>query len=634
MEDSIPSRRLRTWFDVSHYWKKFKLFRPLLYLFSFHLFLSVIGIALFRWFFAYGKKMAVLHVLLVAGLVATSILLLSLLTSIRGVAQWKYTRITLSVILSLGSMTLILLYVVDFLSNSLWGDHVSYDLVRHNLPHLDIYLNLVNIRPVWVYLALTGSYLMICGFYLVASRPILNGLTCLGLLDRVADHKRFSKAVVIPGLLVLGYIAAVSTMLWAVHGGGAAQREPILSLFVPRTFFTDRPNLAELNLRDQVIRKQLSTARNFERKNVILIIVDAVRADRMQVYGYQRPTTPFLAKLLEEKKLRKVRLAAANCPATYCAVLSVLSSRNVEKLNPGNLKLHELLRDQGYKVYFILSGDHINWLDLKQAYGESVDLYFDGTNSKNFSPTDDRLIFEGLDAVPAYDGRASFFYLHLMSAHNLGIRLDQYAKFQPSQKEMYGKFLATYDPQVLSNTYDNAILQMDDFIRQIFATLEQKGYLKDSIVLILADHGQGLGEHGRYGHARYLFQEQIGIPLLIYDQSNVSYANLDFATQVDVAPTVLDRLGLPVPASWEGKSLLRPSGEQYSYHQTMENSASRAVLFKTHGAIYKLMSAPDKTEELYELVSDPAEVNNLIRIADPSLIQKMKELMKDHTDGQ
>lgn len=64
--------------------------------------------------------------------------------------------------------------------------------------------------------------------------------------------------------------------------------------------------------------------------------------------------------------------------------------------------------------------------------------------------------------------------------------------------------------------------------------------MQDSVVIILADHGQGLGEHGKYGHRRYLYQEQLGIPWLIYDTSEAPYGNLEFAAQIDVAPTILD----------------------------------------------------------------------------------------------
>jgi glucan phosphoethanolaminetransferase (alkaline phosphatase superfamily) len=65
------------------------------------------------------------------------------------------------------------------------------------------------------------------------------------------------------------------------------------------------------------------------------------------------------------------------------------------------------------------------------------------------------------------------------------------------------------------NRYDNGILRADSFIRELFSSLDRKGYLQNSIVMILADHGEELGERGHYGHGSNLYQSQIRIPMLI-----------------------------------------------------------------------------------------------------------------------
>ncbi len=83
---------------------------------------------------------------------------------------------------------------------------------------------------------------------------------------------------------------------------------------------------------------------------------------------------------------------------------------------------------------------------------------------------------QGLEQVPDDHRVPAFFYLHLMSTHNLGIRLDRYSQFQPSQKEMVGKLLPTYDPIVLTNSYDNGVVQADAMLRELFQALTRKGY--------------------------------------------------------------------------------------------------------------------------------------------------------------
>jgi glucan phosphoethanolaminetransferase (alkaline phosphatase superfamily) len=622
---AITTRRAQS------FWTALEPYRPAIYLGSIHLTLCLISIGLFRWLFEYGKRMILLHILLVIGLIVGSTLFLVGLVSIKWFREWKRARLTVSALLALCFAPLALLYFTDLIANSMWGDNISFLLARDNLSFLPMYLK-INASPVWLSIIPILWFLLVFAIYLKVSRPILNSLQELVDFSRTltSSKKRAARALVVFSTLVLVYASSVLAMLWLVHGAGPAQREPILSLFVPRTFFTSNTQTAALVREDQRIRAHYSPPRTFERKNVILIIADAVRADHMQVYGYARPTTPFLATLVEEQRAKPVALALANCSFTYCGVLSVLASRNEERLHPGNLKVYDLLRDQGYKIYFILSGDHADWMDLRQSFGESVDFYFDGLSSKRFAPNDDRLIFEGLEQVPHYSGTPAFFYFHLMSAHNLGVRLDDYNEFRPSQKEMVGRLLATYDPVVLNNSYDNGIVQVDEMIHRLFVALEQKGYLQDSIVIILADHGQGLGEHGKYGHGSYLYQEQIAIPMLIYDTSAASYGNLEFATQLDVAPTILDRLGLPIPYSWEGESLMRKRIRQCSYHQTMDNTPLRAALLRTNGAIYKyLRSDADQKEELYELVRDPKETYNMISTADTSVIKKMRAIMAE-----
>jgi arylsulfatase A-like enzyme len=117
------------------------------------------------------------------------------------------------------------------------------------------------------------------------------------------------------------------------------------------------------------------------------------------------------------------------------------------------------------------------------------------------------------------------------------------------------------------NNYDNRILQANSIIRYVLNTLQDKGYLKNSMVIITSDHGQSLGEEGRNGHIAYLQREAIRIPLIIMDDSLSLYKNTQLGRQVDIAPTILKRLQLPVPAAWEGHSLLDNLKPGISFHE-------------------------------------------------------------------
>ncbi len=167
------------------------------------------------------------------------------------------------------------------------------------------------------------------------------------------------------------------------------------------------------------IREEYSNNKLLSKPNIILIMVDALRADYLPMYGYHQNTTPFLNQLYQEGKLDKIDYAFSASANSFHGILSTLRSKAAHKISFTNFSIQELLHDQGYRTHFIISGDHTYFYGLKLLYGVSVDYYFDGTTAKAYSVNDDQLIFEGLNPLPSYPLKPSFFYLHLMSAHQL-----------------------------------------------------------------------------------------------------------------------------------------------------------------------------------------------------------------------
>jgi arylsulfatase A-like enzyme len=222
-----------------------------------------------------------------------------------------------------------------------------------------------------------------------------------------------------------------------------------------------------------------------------------------------------------------------------------------------------------------------------------------------------------------------------MSSHYIGNKQDRYRVYNPSIVEGTWKSLVSgrYDTATKTNNYDNGVVQTDATIEEIFKDLQRKGYLQDSLALILSDHGEGLGERGPayYSHTLAVYQEFIRIPLLIYDAPGAKYGNLEFATQVDVAPTVIDRLGLSIPPSWQGRSLLDPNIKQYSYHETRRDKVRiYAVIERTASTMYKYIHSGANSDELYELVNDPHESNNLIGSSDAIVLARLKAKLAEY----
>jgi len=254
-------------------------------------------------------------------------------------------------------------------------------------------------------------------------------------------------------------------------------------------------------------------------------------------------------------------------------------------------------------------------------------IYMDGKDSKKYYFKDDRVLLEDMEHVRPYADTPSFFYFHLQSTHETGTLLDTYTVYRPFKKSITTRGM---NGEAAVNEYDDKVLQADDMIRQLFGSLDQKGYLKNSIVVITADHGQGLGEHGISGHVDWLYDPQVSVPLIIYDDSLALYHNLTFARHIDIAPTIIERLHLAIPQSWMGRSLLNSRVAPYSYHETgkngLETKLAKYMIVSYEDsdtvqyqpipkAIYKyIFTAGFKQEELYELISDPAESNNLASI--------------------
>jgi arylsulfatase A-like enzyme len=257
---------------------------------------------------------------------------------------------------------------------------------------------------------------------------------------------------------------------------------------------------------------------------------------------------------------------------------------------------------------------------------------------------DDRMLLDLVDNLKPDDGSNHFLCFHLMSVHEVGFLQDKYLKYQPVIN------LASYffhpnstdfpnEKEQAINMYDDRILQADDIIGQIMEKLGKKGYLKSYLGAFTADHGQRLGEEGEFGHGRFASESILRIPLLFFGtQPFPRFFTTQFATTLDIAPTLVDLAGLEIPSTWEGQSLLRPRTQFWTCHFSPSNREGNrgAVVFYDKGKIYKYSrpivdkgSTPDQ-EKVYELTSDPEEMKNLIPTLDPAILHEMRRQARTH----
>jgi glucan phosphoethanolaminetransferase (alkaline phosphatase superfamily) len=573
----------------------------------------------------FGRRGLVFHVLLLAGGIWAG-WLVALFALRHGPTAAKTSRVVFATLATAATCALIVLYGGTYIGNREWGAGLNYRIVAGyaammapNRPPLYVPWSV----PVWGAIGVAVIFL----WYWWSWRLVKKAAATIA--------PTLQPTVVVA--LTLAWLAATATSGFWFARTGALGREPIAGFF----FTSDEQyDFAQYSLDRQLVTDALAAraaypkGRAFNRRNVILIVVDALRADHMSVYGYERQTTPFLSSLAAAGRLQKVDVALSSCAESACGITSLLTSKPFRHLSTPNFSVAGLLKDQGYGVYQLLSGDH-SFNGARNAYGDEQTLYFDGADSKRYPMNDDGVVFEGLEKVPDFAGPPALLHFHLCSVHFAGVKHEPFRRFEPwfVRQDFASMINSKRDLVALVNNYDNGVLEADDTIRRLFDALNRKGYLANSIVVITADHGEGLGDRDPgpegLGHVHSLHQEFVRIPLLVYAPPDTHFANLQFATQVDVAPTIVDTLGLPVPPSWEGRSLLDPEPREYSFLQTSRWTPCYAAVERTAASTLKYIRCEKgESELLYDLDADPMERTNLLGTIDPATLARLRERLQ------
>ena len=246
---------------------------------------------------------------------------------------------------------------------------------------------------------------------------------------------------------------------------------------------------------------------------------------------------------------------------------------------------------------------------------------------------DDRGVLAYLDQLPNFDGRPRFFlFLPDVEPHRrspnapippfpAGRKRSGERELEPSRRSrVASRYRAPWSYlETVGNYYDNGVLQADFVIDEIFSNFKERGYLEDGLVIISADHGDTLGEHNHHGHSFRLYNTDIRIPLLVWDSDPTPRPKeLPIAAQPNIAPTILSRLGLPIPAAIAATSLDLPQEHFESQHVTRrQQQPCAAAIAGTRQRLYKLMVCTDRrspvSEELYEVIADPGEKHDLLQ---------------------
>ena len=524
-----------------------------------------------------------LHVAIVLALLAAALAGLGLV--LRARVSAGFSRLATALALAALNFLLLAYYMILIIGRETWNQVVSRELLWTYFWQLPDMIAAMPIDPWMPAAAVGGLFLGLLLAYWAAAPGIARELLELRSQLRMLVASRARIAML---GLVLGCVALSAEWVFRNAAYGASPDPLITTFFVkqdqPGTpsmpFFAPDP---ALQARDREVAARYPVPDQLARKTLVLITVDALRADQMHVYGHPRQNTPFLSRLHRNGRLARFDNAFGICTESLCGLLAVHASRHWHELGTRNFALADVLKRLGYRTHFLLGGDHANFYGLRSFYGVNIDEYFDGSMARGYM-NDDTEVIETLSRLEVSSPIPRFIYVHLMSVHVFGKRLPQYRvwyKTAAGDRDVPSCCVASKD---YANKYHDGILQADALIERIFQILGAKGLLEDAVVAITADHGEMLGESRRLGHGGEPVDPVVRVPLLIYDSDRFAYPVRPLASLIDVAPTLLDRIGAHIPEHWAGIPLSRATPRRFAL---MQGRSTHAIVGEFGGELFK-----------------------------------------------
>ena len=386
-----------------------------------------------------------------------------------------------------------------------------------------------------------------------------------------------------------------------------------------------------------------------ERLNVIFIVIDMLRADRLSAYDYERRTSPILKAMASEGV--QFMNVEAQSSWTKASMASMWTGMYPERTGiqrffhamPEEAVLPaEIFRDAGYRTAGIWRN---GWVANNFGFGQGFDLYIrprqvrperkitrPSPGTRNLPGTDMDATLSAMEFMMGAQHDPFFLYVHYMDVHQY-----LYTDISPDFGTGFSDF------------YDSSIYWTDFNIGRIQQTLHDLDLADKTMVVIVSDHGEAFFEHGIEGHARNLYREVLDTPWIISLPFRLpAGARIhQRVANVDVWPTLLDMVGLPPLSGAEGSSMLpaildavegrddgvaeseRPVFSQLdrSWGRTSDESNPSLSMVKGAHRINYLKNKPDNVE-VFDRVADPKEKRNIAQ-KDPELVATLKSDIED-----
>ena len=335
-------------------------------------------------------------------------------------------------------------------------------------------------------------------------------------------------------------------------------------------------------------------------RNLLFISIDTLRANRMSVYGYGRPTTPRLDEYAKLGVLAERAYSQGSNTGNSFASMQRSATRGAI-FDASRPTMFGRLAEAGFTTAFLNARRDDVWLETKR-WVKYRRIILDGvatidhTGGEQLWDADrvtDRAI-EYLASLPESTRHAT--WVHYLDPH------------EPRKK------MAPYDwGNSASDKYDTEVAYSDLHVGRLLDWMRESGRLNDTLVVLVADHGESFQDHGMDLHGNRPYDEQISVPFMLWAPDVAPARIAEPVALLDVAPTVLSYFGLePIPAA-EGRDLRTPLRPMPVFSETPLNLVEVAFFAfgVTDGDWRYIWDVRGDTVELYNLRDDPGELHNL-----------------------
>lgn len=411
----------------------------------------------------------------------------------------------------------------------------------------------------------------------------------------------------------------------------------------------------------------IATGKKIKRPNVVIVLIDTLRADHTGLHGYFRDTTPNLTRIA--KKGLKCENFFVNAPWTKPSVASIISglyptchgsrvgqfedietyavgTAKVEVLNSKINTMAEILKKKGLVTHAYITNYH---LTPRFGYHQGYDFYHfnpDGAYKEVANKTDRDAITGAMNILREKQDKQepAFIYCHLMSVHQYHyppdfekFKVDPAKPLTPIPGNAYQtKAVEEFDSiEEAVCSYDNSIYYIDSLVGDLFDFITTKA--PDTLLIVLSDHGEEFYEHGGFEHCRTLYNEILKVPCVFYGPGVPAGVYAGLADSIDILPTLLKNLDIKIGKHLKGQVLFQKGrignqkDKEIFAEQYHRGFYKRFALIRDNKKM--ILSQHKEADEMFiEFFRDglAIEGENDLSAADPGLVELFERRIKLH----